>query len=218
MPASPRRAPHLRIVGDHAPGELSEASLAEALQRREPWAAEAVWKRYAPSVYGLLARGLGRGAEPEALTQAVFFRAFTRIRSLEEPAALRSFVYSHAAIVLRRELRRRWLRRVFSRSRRAVTSDEAKWLLDRPMRLVLARLYDVLDQLSPTDRVIFSLRQLEGLSYAELAEVLGKPVAFVKRKVTRVSARLEVLVRSDPLLDHYVAQPRLSEAEQQEGA
>jgi RNA polymerase sigma-70 factor (ECF subfamily) len=218
LPASPRRAPHLRVVGDHAPGELSEASLAEALQRREPWAAEAVWKRYSPSVYGLLARGLGRGAEPEALTQAVFLRAFTRIRSLEEPAALRSFVYSHAAVVLRRELRRRWLRRFLSRNRRAVTGDEAKWLLDRPARLVLARLYDVLDQLSPSERVVFSLRQLEGLSYAELAEVLGKSVVVAKRKVARVSGRLEVLVRCDPLLDHYVAQPRLCEAERQEGA
>jgi RNA polymerase sigma-70 factor (ECF subfamily) len=188
------------------------------LQRREPWAAEAVWKRYAPSVYGLLARGLGRGAEPEALTQEVFLRSFTRIRSLEEPAALRSFVYSHAATVLRRELRRRWLRRFLSRNRRTVTSDEAKWLLDRPARLVLARLYDVLDQLSPSERVIFSLRQLEGLSYPELAEVLGKSVVVAKRKVARVSGRLEVLVRCDPLLDHYVAQPRLCEAERQEGA
>lgn len=217
MPASPRRVPHLRIVGDRTPGELSEASLSEALRRREPWAAEAVWKRHAPSVYGLLARGLGRGAEPEVLTQAVFLRVFARIRSLHEPSALKSFVYSHAAVVLRRELRKRWLRRVLSR-RRALTADEARWLLDRPARLVLARLYEVLDQLSPGDRVIFSLRELEGLSHAQLAEVLGKPVSSVKRRVTRINGRLEVMVRSDPLLDHYVVQTRPCDADRLEGA
>lgn len=218
LPASPRRAAHLRVVGEHAPAELSEASLARALQRGEPWAAEAVWKRYCACIYGMLARGLGRGAEPESLTQAVFFRAFTHIRSLEEPAALRNFLYSQAAVVLRRELTKRRLRRWFGKSRRFLGRDEARWQPERASRPVLSRLYEVLAQLSPSERVLFSLSQLEGLSDAEVAEVLGKPVAFVKRKLARVSARLEVLVRCDPLLDRYVAEPRLYEVEQQEGA
>jgi RNA polymerase sigma-70 factor (ECF subfamily) len=213
-----RSAPHLRIVSDRSPGELSEAALAEALLRREPWAAEAAWKRYSSAVYGLFVRALGRGADMEALTQEVFLRAFTGIGALEEPAALRSFVYSQAVLVMRRELRWRWLRRWFPAKNRGRSNDDALWLLDRRARLVLSRLYEMLDQLSPSDRVVFSLRELEGLSYGEIAEILGKSPSSVKRKVARASGRVEVMVRREPLLDHYVAHGGPFEADRLEGA
>lgn len=217
MVASSRTA-HLRIVSDRAPGELSEAALAEALRRREPWAAEVAWKRHSSSVYGLLARGLGRGADAETLTQDVFLRVFTHIRALEEPAALKSFIYSHAVVVMRRELRRRWLRRLFPRTNGGLANGEARGLLDRPARLVLSRLYEVLDELGPSDRALFALREIEGLSYGEMAEVLGKSLAFVKRRVARVSGRVEVKVRGDSLLEHYVAHADPPETDRREGA
>jgi RNA polymerase sigma-70 factor (ECF subfamily) len=119
---------------------------------------------------------------------------------------------------MRRELRRHWLRRWLPGSTRGRAQDEARWLLDRPARLVLSRLYEVLDQLSPSDRVAFALRELEGLSYGEIAEILGKSLGSVKRKVNRASGRVEVLVRADPLLDHYVAHGGPPQVDQQEGA
>lgn len=218
MVVSLRSAPHLRVVSDRSPGELSEAGLTEALQRREPWAAEVAWKRHSSAVYGLFTRGLGRGADVESLTQEVFLRLFTRIGSLEEPAALRSFIYSHAVTLMRRELWRRKLRRYLPARKRGIVYEETRWQLDRPSRLVLSRLYAVLDQLSPSDRTLFTLRELEGLGYGEIAEVLGKSVGTVKRRVARICGRVEVMARGDVLLDQYVAHGMPAEADRQEGA
>lgn len=218
MVASSRSVPHLRVVSDRSSSELGEAALVAALRRREAWAAEVAWKRYSPSIYGLLARGLGRGADVEALTQEVFLGLFARLPVIEPPPALRSVVYTQAIGVLRREFRRRWFRRFLSRRDRGAGRDEATWLLDRPARLVLSRLYEVLDGIGPEDRVLFTLREIEGMSHGEIAEVLGKPVAHVKRKAARVCARVEVLVRADTLLDHYVEHVRPLETDRLEGA
>ena len=121
-------------------------------------------------------------------------------------------------VVLRRELRRRWFRSFLPKKNRGLTNEEAKWLLDRPARLVLSRLYEVLDELGPSERALFVLREIEGMSYGEIAEVLATSVARVKRRVARVSARVEVLVRGDSLLDHYVVHARPSGADRLEGA
>lgn len=218
MVASSRSVPHLRVVSDRSPGELGEAALTGALRRREPWAAELTWKRYAPAVYGLLARALGRGADVEALTQEVFLGLFPRMPALEEPAALKSFIYSQAIVVLRREFRRRWFRKLLSRKDRGLGNGEARWLLDRPARLVLSRLYELLDGLRPDDRVLFTLREIEGMSHGEIAAILGKPLLSIKRKVARVCARVELLVRADSLIEHYVAHVRPPETDRLEGA
>jgi RNA polymerase sigma-70 factor (ECF subfamily) len=205
------------VVSDHTPGELSEALLAEALLRREPWAAETVWRHHAPAIFAFLGRGLGRSADIEQLTQEVFLRVLTRIKSLNDPSALQNFIYSLAVGVMRRELRRSALRRLLPRRRRQAGDAEAEWL-DRESRSVLTRLYEVLDELSPLDRIIFVLRQIEGFSYAEMAEVLARPAATLRRKFERIDARVEALVQADPLLEHYLAHAREFETERQEGA
>src|SRR3954462_13401142 len=98
------------------PGEAAQASpqqveLVEALGRGEPWAAQEVWDRHAASVHRLMSRALGPRPEVEDLTQEVFMRVFSRIRGLRDPRALREFVVAVAVNVLKRELRRRWVRR-----------------------------------------------------------------------------------------------------------
>jgi RNA polymerase sigma factor (sigma-70 family) len=119
---------------------------------------------------------------------------------------------------MRRELRWRRFRRLLLRRDRAPVREESAWHLDQSARVAVSRFYDVLDRLSASDRSIFVLRQIEGLGYAEMAEILGIPVAAVKHEVTRIYDRVGRLVSGEPLLAHYVAHDRPPDLVQQEGA
>src|SRR3954468_4416409 len=91
--------------------EAEDAKLARALIDGEARAAELAWDRYAPLVHGIVSRALGPDSEVEDITQEIFYRLFTRIRTLRKPEALRSFVVSFAVRIVKWELRRRRARR-----------------------------------------------------------------------------------------------------------
>src|SRR5436853_6666711 len=93
------------------PAPSEQIALVDALGRGEPWAAQEVWDRHAGTVRRLMARALGPRPEVEDLTQEVFMRVFSRIGVLRDAGALREFVIAVAVNALKRELRRRWVRR-----------------------------------------------------------------------------------------------------------
>ena len=76
-------------VADHA---VDDATLACAGLAGQDWAQREIWFRFAPMIYAFLRRTLGARHDPEDLLQEVFLRVFDRLGTLENPAALRSFV------------------------------------------------------------------------------------------------------------------------------
>ncbi len=210
MRTETRSGAPLYVVTD-APGEaISDAALARALQEGRPEAPGLAWARFSSLVYGALARGLGPDEEVEDLTQEVFIRLFRRVATLEDPTALRSFVYSIAVRVMRAELRRRWVRRIMRLADAATLAETAATGPgpDDGGRDALARLYEILDRLNAQDRTLYVLRHLEGLSLEETAEAAGVSLATVKRRLAKAALRVEHHVRRDPLLQGYLSSSR----------
>jgi RNA polymerase sigma-70 factor (ECF subfamily) len=213
-----RRAPWR--IGSHStlrlvPGEPMEPNdvvLVHALCAREDWAATAAWDRYAPMVYGVFDRALGSSVESEDLTQEVFMRVFAAIRTLREPTALRSFIYSSAIRMLRWHLRSRRIRRMLSLSKSGDVPELASTGSDSEGRQLLAIFYRLLDALSANDRAAFFLRHVEGLSLEEIAKTTGASLATVKRRVRRGSQEVAALMKAHPDLIQYVGQARGSHA------
>jgi RNA polymerase sigma-70 factor (ECF subfamily) len=156
-------------------------------------------------VYGFLDRALGSSGESEDLTQEVFWRVFAAIRTLREPTALRSFIYSSAIRMLRWHLRSRRVRRIFTLSDSGDLPDRASPAADSEGRELLVVFYRLLDKLSANDRTAFVLRHVEGLSLDEIVTATGASLATVKRRVRRGSQEMDVLARAHPELVHYVA-------------
>jgi RNA polymerase sigma-70 factor (ECF subfamily) len=184
---------------------LEAEAFLSALIRGAPWAAEEAWNRYAPMVHDLLRRGLGPGADLDDLVQEVFLRLFRRAATLRDAMALRSFVFSIGARVMRWQLRRRMVRRWVGLSPTGELPDVAQPPVDADAREALRHLYALLEKLGPADRTIFVLRQSEELSLPEIASIVEMSLSTVKRRLGRVSARMARLVRADPLLSAYVS-------------
>jgi RNA polymerase sigma-70 factor (ECF subfamily) len=145
-------------------------------------------------VFGLAFRFTGRADEAEELAQDIFLRAFERLHQFEGPEALfPAWLLTLARRVAIDHLRRRRAPPLSetepdslpSRApgpEKGVEESESSVLLWRGLRSLPVEL-----------REAVVLRDLEGLSYAEAAEVAGVPVGTMKSRVNR--GRIELARR-----------------------
>ena len=182
-----------------SPEEASatDLELARALIDGTANAAEAAWERYSPLVHRIVSRAMGPDAEVEDVTQEIFYRLFSRIRTLRKPEALRSFVISFAIRIVKWELRRRRARRWLTLSETGDVPDEQLMVMDAENRYALRRLYGMLDRLSTRERLVLVLRHVEGMTLEEIAAAMELSLATVKRGLRRASARVSQMVDAD---------------------
>jgi RNA polymerase sigma-70 factor (ECF subfamily) len=171
-----------------------DAALAQALLNGRPEAAELAWNRYGPVVHGIVSRALGPDADVEDVTQEVFYRLFTRIRTLRNPEGLEGFVVSFALRIVKWELRRRRARRWVTLSETGEVPDKQVLFMTAETRYALRRLYVLLDRLSARERLVLVLRHVEGMKLEEIAEAMGLSLATVKRALLNGSKRLAKLM------------------------
>jgi len=202
--SGPRSGPRLRLVAPQEANLPDDAALVRAVVAGEEWAARAVWNRYSPLVYGVLDRALGSASESEDLTQEVFWRLFASIRTLRDPNALRSFLYSSAIRMLRWHLRKKRVLRFLALSDTGELPEAPGQATDSEGRELLARFYRMLDKLGAEERTAFVLRQAEGLSLQEIADVTGSSLATVKRRIRRACDVIERLARAEPEFAEYL--------------
>jgi RNA polymerase sigma-70 factor, ECF subfamily len=185
------------VVGAQ-PHHVGDADLARALAAGEGWAIDETWQRFAPMVLRMAERSLGSRAEAEDVSQDVFYHVFRKAKALRDPERLRSFVYSFAVRTLKADLRRRKVRGWFSFLRTSVPADDVgARALDFESRDLLRRLYELLDRLSPRDRLVFVLRRMESKTVEEIAAMLDISTSTVKRSMSHASSRLSAWVDAD---------------------
>ncbi len=186
---------HLVRAGDEPP--RSDAALVRALCQGDTAAERAVWDRYAGLVCHVAQRTLGSREDVEDIAQEVFCCLFAKIGSLENPEALRSFIYSITVRTLKWELRRRRVRRWVTLSDTGEVPDVSIPAVDHVSRQLLRLFYAVLDKLGAEERMIFVLRHIERLTLEEVSLSMGVSLATVKRRLARSTQKIEALVDRD---------------------
>jgi RNA polymerase sigma-70 factor, ECF subfamily len=152
---------------------------------------------YHGSVYRVVAGVLYDQSEAADVTQEVFLKAFRGIRAFRQGSSLRTWLYR---IAVREALNhRRWIWRHFRQLRSTdggreeygpPASPEIAAPGDSPFDAVAVRevqqvVRRALGQVAEVFRTAVILRDLEGLSYEEVAEVLDVSVGTVKSRILR---------------------------------
>jgi len=157
---------------------------------------EGFFETYSPFVARLGLRLIGREDELDDLVQDVFIAAFEGLSRLRDPAAVRGWL---ARITTRQATRRlRW-----RRARRWVGLDAVDYArqvdpqASPETRVRLIRLFQHLDNLPPDDRVAWTLRHLEGLSFQEIADHCQCALRTAKRRVHRTNRALREVLQHD---------------------
>jgi RNA polymerase sigma-70 factor (ECF subfamily) len=126
----------------------------------------------------------------EDILQEVFLRIYQKLSWLREPALFRPWCYRIATREAFRWLKRerRWVDQV----RDSAVLDTIAARPDEPILEpgLLARLPELLDQVSPACRTVLALHYIEQLSLDEMAEVLGIPTGTVKSRLAHGLMRL----------------------------
>lgn len=159
---------------------------------------EALIIRFEQPVYSIVSRLMDDPSDAADVVQEVFLKVFRNIASFRQDATLKTWIYRIAVNEARNH--RRW----FSRHRRQEVGlerelyDESsegsqEWLPDpgrSPFDLALDRetrqlIEDALLNVNPKFRAALVLREIEGLSYEEIAEILDISLGTVKSRILR---------------------------------
>ncbi len=171
-----------------AQAENTEADLIAGCRAGEREALEALIKQYQPAVLRVCVSILG-SREVEDLVQDVFIKILKKIRGFEGRAALFTWIYEIAVNHCRDELRRRKRRRWFSlhempqEALEQIPLDEISASEQIEAGEVRSQLRRALNQLTPKYRELVVLRDLEGLSYEEVAKISGLEEKLVKSRL-----------------------------------
>ena len=166
--------------------------------------------RHQRSVYNLLARMLRNPALAEDLAQETFLKAFSALASFRRGAAFSTWLYAIALNQVRTEYRRRKSvkgQAMLSLDAAAGPGDDPDGRPSEPAgtgpgpadeasrKEEAALLHRALSRLDEEYREAVVLRDLEGLSYEEIAEAVGVPPGTVRSRIHRGRAALrEILV------------------------
>lgn len=202
-----------------------ETSLVSELQAGSDVAFDWLVTYYHASVYNVIYGILSDRSDAADVTQEVFLKAFRGIGAFRRGSSLKTWLYR---IAVRESLNhRRWWHRHCRnevsldtplRENQPVTQIEdsdATPFEQLAARETQAAVENALSQIPDIYRSAVILRDLEGLSYEEVAEVLETSIATVKTRILRGRRALKQLL--DPLLGAHrqpaVERPQASSSE-----
>lgn len=184
-------------------GDSEEAGskLADALRAGEPFAVGRLFDLYGKHVERVLVRTIGRDGEMDDMVQDVFLGAYRSGRNYQgNDAQLKAWVSRIAVFTARGYLRKRkrrwWLRSSDPQEIPEQHSNEPS----PHTHEVLRRTYEALDGMDPDLRIPLTLRELESMELAEIAEACDCSVSTVKRRLARARKVFERIARKDPIL------------------
>lgn len=148
--------------------------------------------RHQTAVYRVVRGILGDPAESEDVTQEVFLKAYASLGRFRGEANLFTWLYRIAVNEALRSRRRRRPQPLEEAPEAAVPPAEPAEPEETPTLETLRRL---LDRLPEDHRTIVVLRDLEGLSYREIAETLEIPLGTVESRLFRARRELRALWR-----------------------
>jgi RNA polymerase sigma-70 factor (ECF subfamily) len=182
---------------------MDDAALVHGLREGHPDARAAFFERYSRYVERIITHLIGFDRELADLLQDVFLQALANIHALNDPLALRAWLSRIATTTVQKALRTRsrraWLR-LF-----ADQSEEKQWEAaaanaDEDTLRALRSVYEGLDRLPTDERIVFSLRFIEGMDFAELTIACGVSMSTVKRRLRRAERRFVAFAKRRPEL------------------
>lgn len=145
-------------------------------------------ERHSAAAYRVALRMLGDPGDAQDAVQDAFVEVWRSLGSFRGDSAFTTWLYR---IVVNRCLRVLRRRRPSEPLPEIVVSTAPGPERAAVARSQVAHLLGALDRLTPEQRAVFVLRELEGLTYEQIGLALGVTVAAVKSRLHR--ARIEVL-------------------------
>ena len=189
-------------------GQISDQQLVERVQRGDKNAFNLLVLKYQSKVISLISRYVRNQADVADVAQEAFIKAYRALPNFRGESAFYTWLYRIAVNTAKNYL--------VSQGRRApandVDAEDAEYYegsdalkeFASPERLLLSEeikkvIFDTLETLPEELRMAISLRELDGMSYEDIAIVMDCPVGTVRSRIFR--AREAIDKKLQPLLE-----------------
>lgn len=189
------------------PNREIDAKIVLAIRAGDAGAYRELVEKYQSRIYAMVCGMVRDREEAHDLTQDAFVKAFKNLERFRLEASFYTWLYRIAS-----NLSIDWLRK--QKRRKHDEFDEAKAARDSTGMIdpvyqkqspgkamersqLKERIFDAMETLSPEHRQIVLLREVEGYSYAEIADVMGIPEGTVMSRLFYARRKLQGLLRED---------------------
>jgi RNA polymerase sigma-70 factor, ECF subfamily len=190
-----------RLLPVTAPAELEE--LVRRSQRGDRIAFAELFRRHRGDVSRLVFRMLGPSADIEDVVQEVFLQVHKSLGEFRGQAKFSTWLHRvtvNVVLMVRRAARSR---PVFSGEPLSDVEPDRRLLPDedaaRHQRIAAFR--RLLDRLPEKKRTVFILHEIEGMSPAEIGEIVDAPVLTVRTRLFYARRELAEMMREEPTLE-----------------
>lgn len=190
--------------------QKSDRDLVLACQRRDPAAFEELVKRHQRTVYALLYQLAPDWQDTADLAQEVFIRVWRSINNLRNPASFRGWLTQITTNLFYDELRKR-PRRVPTVSMDDPINEGGEETIEQATRDIAdtstlpderiltnelsGAIRQAMTMLPEQFRTAIVLREIEGLSYEEIAVLTKTEMGTVKSRIARARNKLQELLK-----------------------
>jgi len=176
--------------------ELSDAELVARFIEGESFRFNELAQRYSPRLLNFIYRLIGDRERAEDLVQETFIRVYRHINRFDQEKKFSTWVYTIASNLAKNELRNRTrnpliyfqtLIKEWENDRRPLEFADKSYRPDDLFRKrYLRELVDrAVEQLPEHHKIVFILRETEGKSYEEIAEITRCSLGTVKSRLNR---------------------------------
>jgi len=203
-------APTARSLERQTLHELDDAHVVQRHLSGDGQAFGTLVDRYQGRLLNFVNRTIGDRERAEDLVQEVFIRVYRHLHRFDQTKKFSTWIYTIASNLAKNELRNRSRNPLvfFQAIKKSWEADHRPLQFEdttaRPDDLYRKRfLKDAVDQcvgqLPEHHRVVFVLRELEGKSYEEIADITGCNLGTVKSRLNRARNSFAQLI--EPLLE-----------------
>lgn len=178
---------------------VSDMNLIKKFKAGDESAFEELVKRYQKKVYNTTYRMMGNREDANDLAQEAFLRVYRKLDRFKGNSSFSTWLFTVTTNLCRDEMRKRQ-RRLQTTS----LSEKERNIPDEMMspedlslqRELRDKLQQVIDKLPNKHREVIILREFQGLSYDEIAEVTGVSMGTVKSRLSRARRSIKQELKS----------------------
>jgi RNA polymerase sigma-70 factor (ECF subfamily) len=186
--------------------ELSDEELAVEALEGHPYAFEALTDRYRDRLLRFVGRKIGDPQRAQDLVQETFLRVYRHLHRFDPTRKFSTWIYTIAGNLAKNELRNRSrnpmvLFRTLNKNRdehedRPLQWEDTTYSPDDMARKRNLReaVEDAVEELPPHHQKVFVLREQEGKSYQEIADITGLKLGTVKSRLNRARKKFADIV------------------------
>lgn len=194
----------LMVSSRQNPGELTDMDILSQVSAGNVDAYGKIVVRYNGRLYNFIYRFVGDRETAEDIVQETFLRAFRKRKEYRAIANFSTWLFTIAGNLAKSELRRRKRWRLFSIERDEETDTgmdlpDVSALPDKVAESSLAdvQIQQAIASLPDNYRQVILLRDVQGMSYQEISEIVDCPVGTVKSRVNRARLKLQQKLKNE---------------------